>query len=74
MAELRVIERGYKSDVVQILEQLLVEARDGKIMSIVVTTEQGGGYTTDYSGCEDLGRLIGHLERQKHLMLRRMDV
>lgn len=74
MAELRVIERGPKQGVVGILRDLLADAEAGKIVEVVVTSTYTGGHIAhDWSGCEDLYRLLSALHRQAYLTQQRMD-
>ena len=65
--------RGYHGQVVTILEELLTEARDGKIDAIITCSRVSGQWVHDYSGCDNCFEAIGVLEKMKTLQLRRTD-
>lgn len=71
MSKLKVIERGYSSEVVKILEDALEQARGGGISEIVLVTKVGEEYFTLYSACDNLIQLIGHLTLINDKMIRR---
>lgn len=74
LAVLRPIERGYKKQVVSLLQKLLAEAEAGEINSIIVLCEQPGGTFKNYSsGCDDLFAQLGGVARMMHFINKRID-
>ncbi len=67
-------EPGYNAQVVQLLTQLLEEAKRGDIISIVVVSElKGGVIASSWSGSDDLYKLAGGAARLQHVLQRRID-
>ena len=65
--------RGHNGQVVTILEELLTEARDGKIDNIIICSRVSGQWVHDFSGCDNCFEAVGALEKMKLLQLRRTD-
>jgi len=64
----------YNAQTVDLLTELLEQAKAGGITEMTVTTRcSDGTYTHSWTGCENLMELVGVLERQKLATLRRMD-
>lgn len=55
------------------LEQLLQQAKDGQLTEFCMMYEASGELHSCWTGCSDLLRLIGYLERMKHNTMRRME-
>jgi hypothetical protein len=73
VAKLQIVPK-FNGQVVDILSQLLEEAKEGKITELICTAKcSDGSYDHSWSGCENLMELVGILERQKLSTLRRMD-
>jgi len=71
---LKVVPKGYNSQVIEHLERLLAQARSGEVFELTAITKlKSGEYESSWTGCENLVELAGHLERLKLQMLRRMD-
>jgi hypothetical protein len=64
----------YNQQTIDFLKTYLASAEKGEIQEMCCTVKLANGeYEHCWSGSEDLHTLVGILERQKHLMLRRMD-
>lgn len=69
------VVKNYNQQTVDLLEQLLDEAKRGEIVEILVVSKcLGGEYDNSWTGCKDLHQLVGELERIKYLTLKRMDI
>lgn len=65
----------FNQQTVNLLEELLEQAKAGDITEMTATTKWGNGtYTHSWTGCDNLMELVGILERQKLATLRRMDI
>mgnify|MGYP001565764407 FL=1 len=74
MAELKVLKKKYSSQAVELLTELLRDAKQGKITDLVCSYASGvNEYSLTYTGTDDLIRLVGHLEKMKWRMLERMN-
>uniref|UniRef100_A0A6H2A4A9 Uncharacterized protein n=1 Tax=viral metagenome TaxID=1070528 RepID=A0A6H2A4A9_9ZZZZ len=71
--KLKVIKRGYSKEAIEILEELLEQAKKGEIHELVTMANYGEHhYETRYTNSNDLVTLVGHIEKIKWRMLERM--
>lgn len=79
MGALKVVEfpKTAEEDVatqVGVIEAALVDAKAGKFSSIMLIAMDHDGTTlTKWTACPDLILLLGHIERMKHAVQRRLD-
>lgn len=68
------VERGYNAQVVEALEEMLAEAKAGRILSMMVVSEMTEGlFDARWSGTDDLYKLSGMAARMQHNIQRRID-
>ncbi len=72
-ATLKILPRGYNLQVIEILESLLFDAKEGIIDSIVCCSRINGEWTHDHSGCNNLFEIVGVMDQMKHLQLKRIN-
>jgi hypothetical protein len=64
----------YSAQVVELLTEMLEQAKRGELVELTCTARcDNGEYLHNWTGCENLMELVGILERQKMATLRRMD-
>ncbi len=71
-ATVRKIERKPNPDMVRVIEDILEEAKAGRIVDIVIvgtSAEEGSAF--DVMLCKDRWRLVGLIEHAKHSVLNR---
>ena len=73
-AEIRVLKSGFNEQAVDMLENLLDQARKGELVELVATYKVRSSPEAYFAwtGCNDITRLIGDLEAVKHRMVQRM--
>ena len=79
---IKVIPHKYNGQVIEILEEALVRARNGEVRQLILMFENDGrnnadgtrDYETLYTGSDDLFSLVGQIERLKFRMMERMVV
>lgn len=59
--------------VVEVLEKLLKDAKDGKIRNICYAAEYNTFIRTNTTGTADAFATLGHIERMKQIIHREMD-
>jgi hypothetical protein len=66
--------RGFNADVVERLEQLLAQAKNGDVQSVLFLCDmRDNTIAAGWTGCENLYTLAGHAARVQHLIQKRID-
>lgn len=64
------LDASIRKDAVDLLEELLVQAREGRVGQMVVVFEQDDErYESAWTGTRDIARRVGMLEIAKHRVL-----
>lgn len=71
---LSVKPRGYSAQAVELLEQLLADAKAGELLSITYVAEiPGNQIVYGWTGCDDIVLVCGHVARLQHRLQQRLD-